>query len=113
MCRELRSEAEFKLTRESFWFVHIRDFWLKAQVALTVKKRELSALGERSGFMLLREKVPEGPSVFHVVAELVPCGTSPCMVFGCLSGLCECLEASLGLVQTASGPESLVLGSCK
>ena len=47
--------------------------------------------------MLLREKVPEGPSVFHVVAELVPCGTSPCMVFGCLSGLCECLEASLGL----------------
>ena len=37
--------------------------------------------------MLSREKVPEGPSVFHVVAELVPCGTSPCMVFGCLSAM--------------------------
>ena len=34
--------------------------------------------------MLLREKVPEGPSVFHAVAELVPCGASPCMVLGWL-----------------------------
>ena len=53
--------------------------------------------------MLLREKAPEGPSVFHVVAELVPCGTSPCMVFGCLSGICECLEASLGLEPRGGG----------
>ena len=42
-------------------------------------------------------KGTRGTFGFPRVAELVPCGTSPCMVFGCLSGLCECLEASLGL----------------